>query len=174
LKVIAVDVVGIGAGRRGVADLHARDDADRPTTALQLVSHGRDLSPLRIDVDAGIEGFDPRGQRRGGRRRVGRGVTADGRLADQVTRLGRSGPRRRAAAGRIVAAALLALAIDHHLGVDVNAGAVAIGTGHAKTEFRGGASVVLEAQAAAAAPVVPYLAGGVDCGRTGGFVVQAI
>ena len=57
LVVVAADVVGIGAGRRGMGDRHARHGADGPALLLERARDRLDLFPCGIDVDRVVVGL---------------------------------------------------------------------------------------------------------------------
>ena len=80
LVVVAVDVVGVHGGGRGVVERHAGDRADLPALLLELVEEGRDQPAVVGDVDAVVVRLDPADELGGAVRRVGVGVEdpADG------------------------------------------------------------------------------------------------
>ena len=65
LIVVATDIVGIGAGGRGMGDRHARHSPDEIAPLLQRVGDRGELLTSGINIDRVVVGFFPGAQRRG-------------------------------------------------------------------------------------------------------------
>ena len=69
--VVAADVVGNEARRRGMGELHRRDDAGGFALGLSRLHDMSLRNPVRIHADVAVPGLDPGGHGGGGRSRVG-------------------------------------------------------------------------------------------------------
>ena len=152
----------------------ARDGPDRIAPRLERAGDRLDVAAVHIDVDRVVVGLDARAERgrRGGRVGVGMGHVAI--LADQVRQARPPRPRRRPAAGRVVAARQFAAGVLHRLGIDIALRLVVRRTRHAEAEVGQRAPVILEREARAPALRVFHRAAGRDRGSPGGVPVHAV
>ena len=82
LVVVAVDVLAVHSGGRGVAERDAGDGAGLPAVGLKLVEDGRDQAAVVADVDAAVVRLDAADDLGGALRRVGVGVPLPADLVD--------------------------------------------------------------------------------------------